>query len=61
MLRLEARPEPSRTMLLASPLIALVLTALVAALPMWLLFEVGLLMSRILLPDRGSPAGEEQE
>jgi len=30
MLRLEARPEPSRAMSLASPLIALVLTALVA-------------------------------
>ena len=32
MLRLEARPQPSRLMSLASPLIALVLTALFAAL-----------------------------
>jgi simple sugar transport system permease protein len=32
MLRLEARPEPSRAMSLASPLIALVLTAVIAAL-----------------------------
>ena len=38
-----------------------VISQTLLALPMWLLFEVGLLMSRFLLPDRGSPAGEEQE
>ena len=38
-----------------------VISQTLLALPMWLLFELGLLMSRILLPDRGSPAGEEQE
>ena len=31
MLRLEARPEPSKALSLASPLIALVLTAVIAA------------------------------
>lgn len=38
-----------------------VISQTLLALPMWLLFEVGLLMSRILLPERGLPAGEEQE
>ena len=38
-----------------------VISQTLLALPMWLLFELGLLMSRILLPDRGSLAGEEQE
>ena len=31
------------------------------ALPMWVLFEVGLLMSRILLPHRQKAAGDDSE
>jgi len=38
-----------------------VISQTLLALPMWLLFEVGLVMSRILLKDRESQAGEEQE
>ena len=38
-----------------------VISQTLLALPMWLLFEVGLLMSRFLLPVRESPAEETQE
>jgi len=38
-----------------------VISQTLLALPMWLLFEVGLVMSRFLLKDRESQAGEAQE
>ncbi len=38
-----------------------VISQTLLALPMWLLFEVGLVMSRFLIKDRESQAGEAQE
>jgi sec-independent protein translocase protein TatC len=38
-----------------------VISQTLLAVPMWLLFEVGLLMSRILLPDKSEQKAEEEE